>query len=138
MTVHPLTDPLSILRWEEHVDIVWIDGGGEVLATVGHVGASGRNLPSVDLKSCKIGVGGDGGGLPGDVTLIGVWVGSEPVEGASIVRSLGTRGLKGKAKGKGWYSRLPAEISTNNAHVEIVSGPTRSQAKQARDLIAVD
>ena len=138
MTVHPLTDLLSILRWEEHVDIVWVDGGGEVLVTVGHGGASGLNLPSVDLESCKIGVGGDGGGLPGNVTLIGVWVGSEPVEGASIVRSLGTRGLKGKAKGKGWYGRLPAEISTNNAHVEIVSGPTRSQAKQARDLIAVD
>ena len=134
--MYSLTDQLSLLRREEHVDVVWVNGRGEVLVTVGYSGASDLKLPSVDLESCKIRVG-DSGDLPGDVTIIGAWVSCEPVEGASIVRTLGIRRLKSKAKGNGWPSRLTAENSANNAHVKIVGGPTRSQAKQARDLAAV-
>ena len=56
---------------------------------------------------------------------------------ASIGRMIGVRRFQSKAIGKGLQLRLAAENSADNAHVEIVCGPTGSQAKQAGDLAAV-
>ena len=137
MTMHSLTDLLSLLGWEKHVDVVRVNGGVEVLVTVGQDGASGLELPSVDLESRKIRVGGGGRDLPGDVPSIGVRVGSEPVEEASISRMIDVRRLKGKAIDNGLGRRVTTENSADNTRTEIVRGPTRSQAKQARDLAAV-
>ena len=135
--MHGLTDLLSLLRWEKHVDVVWVSGGVEVLVTVGHGSAPGLELPSVDLESCKIRVGRGGRDLPGDVPSVRVAVGSEQVHGASIVRTFGVGRLKRKANGDGVRSGITTENSADNAHVEIVCGPTGSQAKQAGDLTVV-
>ena len=72
MIIHSLTDRLSVLRWEKHVDIVWVNGRVEILVAVGYCSASGIELPSVDLESCKIRVGRDCCELPGDVSFIGI------------------------------------------------------------------
>jgi len=135
--INSLTDQLGFLGWEKHVGVVWVNGGREVLIAVGHDGASCPKLPSVDLERRNIRVGADGGGLPGDVTFIGSRVGSEPVEGASVVRSLGTGGFESKAESEGWSSGQTAETSADDAHVQATSGSTRSQAKQARGLTTV-
>ena len=135
--MHGLTDLLSLLRWEKHVDVVWVSGGVEVLVTVGHGSAPGLELPSVDLESCKIRVGRGGRDLPGDVSSIGVCVGSEPVEGAGIASIASLGGQKSKSIDNGFRRRLTTENSADNAHVEIVCGPTGSQAKQAGDLTVV-
>lgn len=137
MIVHSLTDQLGLLSWEKHVDVVWVNGGGKILIAVGQSEASNLTLPSVDIEIGKIRIGSDGGGLPGDVAIVCALVDSEPVEGAGVSRSLGSRGLKGKAIHNVWPSRLAAENSADNAHVEIVGSPTRRQAKQARGLTAV-
>ena len=135
--MYSLTDQLSLLRWEEHVDVVWIDGGAEILVTVGHSGASGLELPSVDIESRKIRVGRDGRDLPGDVTIIGAWIRSEPMEGATIASSIGRGRLKSKAICDGWSRRLTAEKGADNAPVEIIGGSARGHAKQARDLTGI-
>ena len=137
MIIHSLTDQLSLLGWEKHVDVVRVNGGVKVLVTVCHGGASDLELPSVDLEIRKIRVGRDGRDLPGDITIIGAWVGREPVEGTGIARTVSFRRLKSKAKGNRWPRRLTAEKLADNARVESVGGPTGSQAKQARDLAGV-
>ena len=124
MIAHSLTDQLGFLRWEKHVDVVRVNGGGEVLIAIGHSGASRLKLPSIDLETLNIRVGSDGRSLPGDVTIIGAWVSSKPVEGAGVVRTLGIRRLKSKAIGNRWPSRLTGENPTDKAHVEAVGSPT--------------
>ena len=59
------------------------------------------------------------------------------MEGASVDRMIGVRRFQNKAVGKGFQLRLAAKNSADNADVEIVCGPARSQAKQARDIAAV-
>lgn len=59
------------------------------------------------------------------------------MEGTSVVRALDAGRLKSKAESDGWPSGRTAETSTDNAHVKVTCGLTRSQAKQARDLTAV-
>ena len=137
MIIQSLTDRLSVLGWEKNVDIIWVNGRIEVLVAICHGGASCPELPSIDFESCKIRVGRDCRELPGDVSIIGAWVGSQPVEGASIARTVSFRRFQSKAEGNGWPRRLAAKNSADNADVEIVCGPTRSQAKQARDIAAV-
>ena len=94
------------------------------MITVGYGGATRLQLPSVDLESRSVRVGRDGSGLPSDVTTIGAWVGSEPVKGTSVVRSLGGWGLKSKAESDRCPCGLAAENPADNAHVEIVRRPT--------------
>ena len=125
------------MRWEEHVDVVWINNGREVLIAVGHGGVPHLKLPSVDLENLSVRVGGGGGDLPDDVTTIAVRVRREPVESSSIGRARGVRGSKSKAEGDIRLVGLTVEDSTDNAHAEMIGRPTRSQAKQARDLIAI-
>lgn len=131
-----LTNQLGFLRREKHVDIVWISRGSEVLITVGHGSASRPKLPSVYLEGRNIRVGVGGGNLPGNVTVVGARVVSEPVEGASIVGILGTRRLESKAKGDGFPGGT-VENPADNAHVGTVGSPAVSQAKQARDLVTI-
>jgi len=90
-------DQLRFLRWEKHVDVVRVNSGSEVLIAVGDGGPSRLKLPSVDLESRNVRVGTDGCSLPADVTIIGALVGSEPVERASIVGTLGVRRLESEA-----------------------------------------
>ena len=70
-----LTNQLGFLGREKNVDIVWIKSGSEVLITVGDGGASRPKLPSVDLEGRNVRVGAGGGSLPGNVTIVGAWVG---------------------------------------------------------------
>jgi len=107
------------------------------LIAVGNGCASDLQLPSIDLEIRISRVGSDGGGLPGDVTIICVCVVSEPVEGAGICRIFGIRGQKSKAILNVWCSRLTAENPTDDAHVGVICTPTISQAKQARGLAGV-
>ena len=118
--VFTLTYQLGFLRWEEQVDVVWIYDGREVLIAVGHGGASCLELPSVDLESGSIGVGGDSSDFPGDVATIGACVGSEPVQGACVIRTLGVWRLESETICNRWPSRLAAEDPSDNARVEIV------------------
>ena len=134
-----LTDQLSLLRWEEHVDVVWVNAGGEILVTVDHSGASSLKLPSIDVEIRGIRVGSDGGGLPGNPTSISTWVRSKPMKGTSTVsaRALRIRRLESKAKGNGWPGGLTLENAANNARAEITGRSTGSQADKARDLTTV-
>jgi len=136
MIMCSLTNQLGFLRREKHVDIVWISRGSEVLIAVGYGGTSRPELPSVDLEGRNIRVGVGGGNLPGNVTIVGACVVSEPVEGASIVGTLGARRAESKAKGDG-FSSGTAENPADNAHVGTVSILAQSQAKQARDLVTI-
>lgn len=129
MAIFSLTYQLSFLRWEKHVDVVGVDGGWEVLITVGYCGAPRLELPSVDLERGSVRVGGDGSNFPGDVAFVGAWVGSEPMKRASILRTLEVWGLESKTKSDGWPGRLTTENSANKAHVEIICGPARRQTK---------
>ena len=133
----PLTDQLGLSRREKHVDIVWVNNGSEFLTSVDQYGASHQELPSVKFEGRDIRVGAGGGILPRYVTIVGAWVDSKPVEGASIVGTLGTRRTESKAKGCGFQSRLMVENPPDDAHVEVIGRPARSQTKQARDPTAV-
>lgn len=132
-----LTDQLSLLRWEEHVDVVWVNGGGEVLVAVDHSGASSLKLPSIDVEKRRIRVRSDGGGLPGNPTTIGTWVWSEPMKGTSIVIALRIRRLESKAIGNGGPGGLTPKNAANNTRAEITGRSTGSQANKARDLTTV-
>ena len=107
------------------------------MITVGHSGASRLELPSVDLEGSEIGAGVNSCNLPGDITTIGTWVSPKPVKGAGVVGTIGVGRLESKAKGNRVTGGLAAENSANNAHVEVIGRPARSQAKQARGLAAV-
>ena len=69
--------------------------------------------------------------------MIGGWVWRKPMEGASIVRTLGVRRLESKSEADGFPGGLTTENATDNAHIELIGSPARSQAKQARGLTAV-
>lgn len=107
------------------------------MVTVGYGGAPRLELPSVDLESGSVRVGGDGGDFPGDGTTVGAWVGLEPVKRAGIVRTLGVWGLESETERDGWPGRLATENSADKAHVEVICRPTGSQAEQSRDLITI-
>jgi hypothetical protein len=122
--IHPLTYQLSFLRWEKHVDVEWVENGRKLLVTVGYGGSPRLELPTVDLKSGSVRVGRDRSDFPSDVTTIGAWVCSEPMQRASVVRALGVWGLKSKTKSDRWPGGLAAEYTADNAHVEVVCSST--------------
>lgn len=135
---YSLTDQGCFLRWKEHVDMIWVNTGRKILIAVGQSDTAYLKLPSIDVEVLNIRVGADGGDLPGDVSFVSVWVGCKPVEGASTIGALGIGRLKSKAVCDGSSGRLAAENPTDDASVESIGGPARSQAKQTRDLTSVD
>lgn len=119
------------MRWEEHVDVVRVNGGGEVLVAVRYGSASDLKLPSVDGKKRNIRVGSDGGGLPGNVTGISTRVCSKPMHSTSVCGALAIRGLESEAVDNGWPVGLTRENAACDADIEITGSSTGSQTNKA-------
>lgn len=107
------------------------------MIAVGYGGAPGLKLPSIDLEGCCVSVRGDSGDSPSDVTAVGARVVSKPMKSAGVIGTSGAWGLKSKTKSDGLSSRLAAEDSANNAHVEVICGTTRGEAENTGGLIAI-